>query len=105
MEEWIKAVAGWASKNDKINKVYFIGSRVRADKVVRADSDLDIAIQLNENFGYTDWFYESEQWSSELDAIVEPSVHLLRGGGKLHNAKVESAIVDHGLLIYSRENT
>jgi len=101
VETWKEAVHGWAASNPKINKVFFIGSWITCK--ARADSDLDIAIILVAEYGYGDWFFESEKWRAELDLLVFPSVHLLRGGGSLENSIVESAILDHGLLVYSRE--
>jgi len=95
---WTSAIATWAAGNEKISEVHLIGSRVKGDH--RQNSDLDVAIKLKEEFGYTEWFYESETWMAELQQKLPVEVHLLRGGGNLSNRHVEEAIKDHGVLVY-----
>lgn len=94
-------VAAWAATNPKIDLAYLVGSR--AEGTSRADSDLDVAITLVEGCGYTDWFYESDDWIVELQKMMETKIHLLRGGGSLPNEVVEQAILDHGILVYKRK--
>ncbi|RUS60223.1 nucleotidyltransferase domain-containing protein [Pseudorhodobacter sp. E13] len=97
---WSEAVRNWAASNPKVSEVFIIGSW--ATGRATADSDLDIAVLLLDGHGYSDWFYESETWRAELDMLVAPPVHLLRGGGSLENSVVEAAILEHGVLVYRR---
>ncbi len=83
-----------------ISKVYFIGSRVKGTH--RPDSDLDVAIQFGDSYGYRDWFFEAENWRNELDRLVSTRVHLLRGGGGLRNANVQKAVQELGMLVFER---
>ncbi len=104
IDEWAAKVRQWAGANSKIDRVYFIGSRVRKDKQPHSKSDLDIAIRLSNDHGYTTWFFESEDWEQELQSMIEPTVHLIRGGGSLPNEVGEAAIIDHGILVYSKQS-
>ena len=47
---------------------------------------------------------ESDIWVVELSKIVEPEVHLLRGSAALGNPTIESAISEHGLLVFNRRD-
>src|SRR5438105_638499 len=54
------ALGRWASRHPQIKRVYLFGSRVRGDH--HRDSDLDIAVELDENLdesgGLATWMIE-----------------------------------------------
>ena len=101
-ESWLVGVRNWASANQFIQSVYFVGSRAKGTS--RPDSDLDIAITLVPTAGYGDWMDESDIWVVELSKIVEPEVQILRGSAALGNPTIESAISEHGLLVFNRRD-
>lgn len=65
------ALRAWAARKPRIRRVSLFGSRVKGTH--RADSDLDIAIELepgeDSNATLTVWMHESDAWKEELAAL------------------------------------
>ena len=72
----IPALKTWAAQQPTIERVHLFGSRVRGvtkeGSRVRADSDLDIAIELSSAVENTiqAWIDHADQWRDELEHLL-----------------------------------
>lgn len=73
-----RALASWAARNPAIRRVVLFGSRVK--RTHRADSDLDIAIELepceDPNATLANWMHLSTGWTVEVSEVVPFKVDL-----------------------------
>lgn len=105
----------WAKDKPFITKVYLFGSRVtgvskKTDRPVRADSDLDIAIEFNaiskEEDTFTTWISEGENWRKELLCLLgfSKKEHLsLDWYHPKETPNINQYIKDGSILIYFSE--
>jgi predicted nucleotidyltransferase len=98
-------VSHWASGQSKIGQVWFFGSRVRGTH--RADSDLDVAIVMNDpsrskgdRFG--EWIALSAEWERQIQALVEVPIDLDVGDPDISTEVVAPAIQCEGIKIFDR---
>lgn len=72
----------WAADKPLVDRLWIFGSRARGDH--RADSDLDIAIQLDltaangmdESGGLATWMFDTDGWEEELAALLPFTIDL-----------------------------
>ena len=100
-ERWLTAINAWARQTKQVARVYIVGSRAKG--TAGADSDLDVALILGEERGYTDWFFESDRWRTELQSQLDVELDLLRGTASLGNPVTETAVLEHGILVFDRD--
>ena len=102
----IKIIVGqWAAENALVRKVYIFGSRARDD--FRADSDLDIAIQVNQapqdGSEYSTWFYFSQELKESLQLLL-PYTLQLEWYDPIGTPTVHLGILESSILVYEQQN-
>ncbi|MEL1265323.1 nucleotidyltransferase domain-containing protein [Pseudoxanthomonas putridarboris] len=77
-----QSLSDWAANKPLVARLWIFGSRARGDH--RADSDLDIAIQLDltaangmdESGGLATWMFDADGWEEELAALLPFTIDL-----------------------------
>lgn len=95
-------VAGWAKGHPLIEKAWLFGSRVRGEE--RPDSDLDVAVVINElptdSSPETTWHYEREEIAASLQAVLPVPLQLEWYGGPDKSPAIHAGITRSSLLVY-----
>lgn len=82
LDEIAAVLSDWARTKPLVKRVFVFGSRARGEE--RADSDLDIAVELDpvafpcpdESGGIATWMFETNGWKEELQSQFPFAVDL-----------------------------
>lgn len=93
------AIVRWAQQNSIIRRVYVFGSRARG--TASAESDLDLALVLDEIHGsaLSELIVRRTTWRDELtrsSGVCMKDIYLA------DDSAVAQAVRDHGVLIFAR---
>ena len=98
-------IVAWAAIHPEILKVYLYGSRARGDN--RTDSDIDVAIVMNQGPGDANalatWMFRHERYKKSPDLHLSQDVHLEwyeKGAGL---EWVAPGVERDGVLLYTDE--
>ncbi|WP_156320399.1 hypothetical protein [Brevundimonas sp. AAP58] len=106
---WIEAIREWAAAEDRIHRVWIFGSRATGKRTLKPNPspvpDLDVGYVLTgaddgERLGYA--ICGPARWRELLAERITVPVDLQYAEPDL-DERVWPAIVDHGILIYSRD--
>ncbi len=101
----------WAEQKSFVKKLWIYGSRSSND--FRADSDLDIAIEidgLRDETPYTSFFFEHKKWNEELNRIFPYKLHLAHYNPDVSNdlppeeGNVVKSVSQSNILVYTRSD-
>jgi predicted nucleotidyltransferase len=100
----LEEIAAWASRHGQVRRVWVIGSRARG--TARADSDLDIAIELtpvaDSEETMPEWVAHAEAWRAELQRRLRPTVDLKWVDADHGSRDTRAAAAEGKLLAYER---
>jgi predicted nucleotidyltransferase len=104
LEELAPRVAAWAAPHPHIKAIYVFGSRFRGN--ARADSDLDLSIELNSPADalLADFIIAAKGWRAELSALLGCRVDLQLANQK-ESPKVWEYLNLGCAVIYQRHST
>ena len=100
-----RVIAGWASREPLVKKVYIFGSRATSD--YRDDSDIDVAVEIHRLPGEESitaaWMDVAEGYREQLSKLLPYPLHL-------HSLDGDSPIIlegayRNGILIYEEQKT
>ena len=102
-----QALLKWAEGKPLVGSLWVFGSRARGDH--RAESDLDIAIQLDlsaakgmdESGGLATWMFDTDGWEEELSALLPFTIDLEQYRGK-ETPTIHQAIARSSHLVYTK---
>jgi len=100
-------LAHWAAGKPLVGRVFIFGSRARSEH--RADSDIDIAIELDlsaargmdESGGLVTWIFETKEWKTELKALLPFEVDLQQFRGS-DTPTIKDALERSSILVYEK---
>lgn len=101
IERYCVLVSRWADNYPAVRRVWLYGSRVVG--TCRADSDLDVAVELDDRAlrgekHFVWWMYESPAMKAVLAGMIDVVPHI-----QLYEPdaiEVISGVAEHGLLVY-----
>ena len=114
LEKVRQIIVGWARTNNHITKVYIFGSRVsgfskKTGQPVRADSDLDVAVEFDkfdeDDDCLTTWVCEADKWRKELSEKLNLPKEIKLSLDRHHPTEtphVHKYLKDGSILIYER---
>ena len=99
-----RRLTSWAARNPQIRRVVLFGSRVKGTH--RANSDLDIAIELeageDSNATLANWMQFSNVWKREVSAIVPFEVDLQWLDRYGATSVIEQGVKEANEVVYAR---
>jgi predicted nucleotidyltransferase len=98
------SIAQWAAENPEVRFVWVFGSR--AKNTHRADSDIDIAVELepvaDSEETLTRWIAHADLMKSQLQSRIAPKVDLEWFDPDGSTPNIEAALNDAKMLVYER---
>ena len=97
-------IAAWAKRQPGLRRLWIYGSRAQGTH--RADSDLDIAFEIDRlpDSGVAEFLEHTRPaWRAELSKLCGLVVHLEPSVGEASN--VAGYVADSGVLVYDRDQT
>lgn len=67
----IEAIRAWAKTQDRVRAIRLFGSRAKGTN--RPDSDIDLAVSVNEDLRYTRatiWMFNAPEWGKHLSGLI-----------------------------------
>ncbi|MBU2984998.1 nucleotidyltransferase domain-containing protein [Saccharophagus degradans] len=105
VEEIKIVLRAWSEKNSIVRKTYLFGSRARKD--FRADSDIDIAVQLNklpqDGSEYSTWMFSADELKKSLGSLL-PFELQLEWYCPNSTPTVHKGIMESSILVYDQKN-
>jgi len=103
LKAWSSRLVRWAQGKPEISELWLFGSRVRGD--FREDSDLDVAVVMvggDEGDRLGNWICLSDEWETELNALIPVKVDLDLGDEDISKVVVAPALKREGIRIFFR---
>ena len=100
----LDAIAAWATKHEKVRRVWVIGSR--AGGTAHEGADLDIALELapapDGEETIAEWMVHADEWRAELQSGLRPKVDLQWVDPDTASNETRDAASEGKLLAYER---
>ena len=104
LEEALRIIKEWAVSESRVTKVYLFGSRLKG--TAKAESDLDIAVEITKGAGDTSFLaafaFDSIDFLASLEDKLPFTLDLQLYAGKMETPKMHGYLKDASEVIYER---